>query len=229
MGNCSNTPKTAKGVVLSKHNKLSYQEYKVPSLKKGDVLVKIHSAVINPSDVMFTQGQYPADKAKPIPAGFEGSGIVIAAGKDPKSQALMYKKVCFLASEKYSPGSWSEYTVVSNTLCLPLPGDLTYEEGATCLINPLTAQGFVYESQKKGYKCIVHSAAASQLGRMLVAGCKQANITLINIVRRQEQVDILKRLGAQIIVNTGNANWKDDFKVKCEQYKPQAYFDPVGG
>lgn len=220
-------PKTAKGVIVSKDHKVSYEEYKIPALKDSDVLIKIHSAVINPSDVFFTKGLYPIDKALPTPGGLEGSGTVIAAGNDAKAQALLNKKVCFLAQEKYSPGSWAEYTVVSTSFCLPMPGDLSYEEGAACFINPLTAQGFIYESQKNGYKCIVHSAAASQLGRMLLAGCKLENITVINVVRRQEQVDILKQLGAEIIVNTGQENWQDDFKAKCDQYKPQAYFDPI--
>lgn len=202
-----NIPKTAKGVVVSKDHKVSYGEYSIPALKDNEVLIKVHSAVINPADVMFTQGLYPLEKNLPMPAGLEGSGTVVATGKDAKAQALLNKKVCFLSQEKHAPGSWSEYTVISTSYCLPMPGDLSYEEGATCFINPLTAQGFIYESQKSGYKCIVHGAAASQLGRMVLAGAKQANIKVINIVRRQEQVDILKSLGAEIVVNTGEENW----------------------
>jgi NADPH:quinone reductase len=220
---------TAHGVILSEENTLSYSTFEIPTLGNSDVKIDIHSAAINPSDVMFTKGMYPADKARPISVGFEGSGTVVEAGSDPAAQALIGKNVCFFSSGKHNPGSWSEVTVVSSASCVPLPGDLTLEEGATCLVNPLTVQGFLLESESKNYKCIVHSAAASQLGRMLVNGCKQHDLKLINVVRRQEQVDILKNLGAEYIINTGEENWKDQMTALFAELKPQAFFDAIGG
>jgi len=202
-------PKTANGVIITAENHVSYGEFTLPELTSSDVLIKIHSAAINPSDVMYIAGLYPAGKNKPTTVGFEGSGTVVATGDSDAAKQFLNKNVCFVAKDKTSPGSWSEFTVVSDSCCVVLPGDLTLEEGATCLINPLTVQGFILESENNGYKCIAHSAAASQLGRMLVSGCKLHNITLINFVRRQEQVDILKSLGAEHIINTSETNWKE--------------------
>lgn len=48
-------------------------------------------------------------------------------------------------------------------------------------------------------KAVVHTAAASSLGRMMVRYFQNNGVRVINIVRRQEQVDILKKEGADII------------------------------
>lgn len=222
-------PKTTKGVIITEDNQVSYGDFPLPEVGSTDVLIKIHSAAINPSDVLYLAGFYPAGKNKPTTAGFEGSGTVVATGDSEAAKQLLNKNVCFFASGKTAPGSWGEHTVVSHSSCVVLPGDLTLEEGATCLVNPLTVQGFILESETQGYKCIAHSAAASQLGRMLVAGCRLHNIKLINFVRRQEQVDILKTLGAEHIINTSEPNWKEQTTALFAEQKPQAFFDAIGG
>lgn len=96
-------------------------------------------------------------------------------------------------------------------------------------MNPLTVEGFVYTSLEKGYKTIVHTAAAGSLGKMLVPACKNAGVVLINIVRRKEQVELLKSLGAEHIINTGEEDWKQTCAALFEELKPQAFFDAVGG
>lgn len=225
----SEIPKTAKGVIVTSEFKTSYTNYEIPQLKEKDLLIKIHSAPINPSDVQFIVGFYPAGKTFPTAAGFEGSGLVIATGEDPAAKDLLNKKVAFFASGKNSPGSWSEYTVINYTSAFPLPHGLDYESGAACLVNPLTVQGFIQLCKRKGYKSIVHSAAASSLGKMLVTGCQEEGITLVNIVRRKEQVDILKELGAEHIINTEEENWQEEAQTLMAELKVQAYFDPISG
>ena len=201
-------PTNTKCVILDDKNVLSYGELPLGELGDNQVLVKIHSAAINPSDVMFTQGLYAAEKTRPCVPGFEGSGVVVAGGSSEKSQTLVGKNVCFFAAGKEVKGSWGEFTNIDNESVFPLPETLTLQEGATCLVNPLTVEGFVHTSKDKGYTTIVHTAAASALGKMLVTACKNADITLINVVRREEQVETLKGLGAEHIINTSEDDWK---------------------
>lgn len=222
-------PKTAQGILVSKDFKTSLAEYNVPSLTPTSVLIKIHSAPINPSDIFFTMGLYQTGKRYPAIAGFEGSGLVVGAGSDPSSQKLLNKKVAFFATQPSSIGSWAEYTVVRNNFAIPLPPNLDYETGATSFTNPLTVEGFMVLCEEKGYKSIVHSAAASTLGKMLVTACKRNGITLVNIVRRQGQVDLLKELGAEHIINTGEKSWKRAAKRLFKELNVQAFFDALGG
>ena len=54
----------------------------------------------------------------------------------------------------------------------------------------------------EGHHAIVHTAAASALGQMLVKYCASEGVPLVNIVRKDEQVSLLKSLGAEYVVNS---------------------------
>lgn len=41
------------------------------------MLIKVEAAPVNPSDLLFIQGTYPAGKKAPCVPGLEGSGIVV--------------------------------------------------------------------------------------------------------------------------------------------------------
>ena len=223
-------PSRPKGVVIHREpeNELKLDTYELGELKKDEIIIKIHSGVVNPSDVLFVQGLYPVNKQFPIPGGFEGSGLVVKAGSDAHPQALLGQRVCFLASAFDSPGSWSQFTRIQASTATIIPDNLSYEEGACCLVNPLTVQCFLDICKKNGFTSIVHSAAASQVGRMLLNGCQRAGITLINVVRRQDQVDILNTLGAKYIVNTDSDNWKKEARKIFSETKPLCFFDALG-
>lgn len=221
--------KETTGVVLGADQKVSVTTLKLRELGENDVLIKVHSGALNPSDAYYIAGQYPAGKALPNIAGFEGSGIVIATGSGEKATALKDQKVGFFADPKSEGGSWGEHVACNVESVLPIPGDLTYEEAANCFVNPLTAQGMAHTAVKNGWKAIVHSAAASTLGKMLVEACKQAKIELICIVRKPEQVETLKSIGATIILNNTAENYAEELKTTFEKYQPEAFFDAVGG
>lgn len=77
-------------------------------------------------------------------------------------------------------------------MCIPLPENVDYDEGSMLFVNPLTCLGLVEEAEKRKCKVVVQTAAFSQLGKMIIRQCKKKGITLINVVRKEEQVNILK-------------------------------------
>merc|ERR550525_836224 len=81
----------------------------------------------------------------------------------------------------------------------------------------------------EGHSGIVHTAAASQLGQMLVKICLADGIPLVNIVRRQEQVDLLKSIGAQFVVNTSAKNYEKDLVDALAVSGATIAFDATGG
>jgi NADPH:quinone reductase-like Zn-dependent oxidoreductase len=206
-------------------------EEALPAPKGNEVLVRVEAAPINPSDLglLFPaadleNADYSGDRViAPMPdaalramagrvgqameVGNEGAGTVIAAGDAPDAQALLGKRVALIAG-----GMFAQYRLVQAGACIALPDDVTAEQGAAAFVNPLTALGFVETMRREGHRAIVHTAAASNLGQMLVRICQEDGVPLVNIVRNEAQVAILRDLGADIVLDSS----KDDFAAQLQ-------------
>src|SRR4051812_24981026 len=125
---------------------------------------------------------------QPMPVGNEGAGVVVGAGEE--AQALIGKTVAILGGAMYT-----QYRCVKAKAALVLPQGTTASEGASCFVNPLTSQGMVETMRMEGHKALVHTAAASNLGQMLNRICIADEVGLVNIVRSQQQADLLKGIG----------------------------------
>src|SRR5262249_60147464 len=121
-------------------------------------------------------------RGQPLPGGKGGGGGGGGAGSSPAAQALGGKVGAILGGAMYA-----QYRVMKAAGCLVLPEGTPPAEGASCFVNPLTALGMVETMRREGHKALVHTAAASNLGQMLVRLCKEDGIGLGNIVRKPEQ------------------------------------------
>src|SRR5207248_5109826 len=91
---------------------------------------------------------------------------------------------------------WADYRVADAAAVVELPDDVSTAEGAALFVNPLTALSMVETMRAEGHSALVHTAAASNLGQMLVRICAADGIGLVNVVRRTEQATMLRDLGA---------------------------------
>src|SRR5258705_3783361 len=137
--------------------------------------------------------------------GNEGAGVVVKTGSSDAAKALMGKTVAVIGGAMYS-----QYRCLRFSECPALPAGITPAEGASCFVNPLTALGMTETMRREGHKALVHTAAASNLGQMLNKICLKDGIGLVNIVRSQEQADILRKIGAKYIVDYTSPTLTDD-------------------
>ncbi|MFZ1999575.1 MAG: alcohol dehydrogenase catalytic domain-containing protein, partial [Candidatus Sulfotelmatobacter sp.] len=115
-------------------------EVPMPRPGPGQVLIRVAASPINPSDLMFIRGLYGFKKPLPATPGFEGSGTVVEAGSGMMPRFLKGRRVaCTAADPNIAGGMWAEYLVTSAQLCVPLSKHVDMEQGATMLVNPLTA------------------------------------------------------------------------------------------
>ncbi|MFA9388218.1 MAG: alcohol dehydrogenase catalytic domain-containing protein [Prolixibacteraceae bacterium] len=203
-------------------------EVPVPQPAKGEVLVKMAASPLNPSDFSFLRGTYVHLPNYPVIPGIEGSGTVVASGGGMLANYRMGKRVTCSASENHG-GTWAEYMVTSAMRVIPLKKQLTMEQGSMLIVNPMTALAFINIAQKGHHKAIVNNAAASVLGQMMVKLCQKETLPLINIVRRQEQVDLLTSMGAQYVLNSSDLNFEIQLKSLSEQLKATLFLDAVTG
>jgi NADPH:quinone reductase-like Zn-dependent oxidoreductase len=170
-------------------------------------LIKVDSAVINPSDILFITGKTLALVPYPFTPGWEGSGVIEALGTDVAVQHghLLGKRVGF--SKQREPtytigGSFAEYAVTGYSSIIPLRDETPIEAGVALFVNPLSAICLIDRIKELKSEAVIITAAASQLGRMLIRLAAKEGIKTINIVRRPEQAELLRNeLKAEYVVD----------------------------
>ena len=231
---------------------LSLAAMPIPEPKDDDVLVRVEASPINPSDLGLLFGAADpttmrssgsADRPivtasvpdklmramtarvdKSLPVGNEGAGIVVAAGAGESAQALVGKTVGIIGGAMYS-----QYRCVPANQALPLPDGTTPAEGASWFVNPLTSLGMVETMRLEGHKALVHTAAASNLGQMLQKLCLADAVPLVNIVRKAEQVELLRGMGASHVCNSSEPTFMKDLTDALISTGATLAFDAIGG
>ena len=210
--------------------KLELEECPTPTPKATEVLVKVAAAPINPSDY----GSWRSKRGDgPVPIGNEGSGVVVAVGSVIAATVAGLRvgaKVGFIGAKKQ--GAYSEYVAAPLATTFAMPDALPVEDACSFFVNPFTAYGILKEANGRPF---VHTAAASQLGQMLVklAKLEGAGDALLNVVRSEKQKAILEGLGATHVVVVADAKTDEAgvaaLKAKMAELKVTCAFDAVAG
>jgi len=227
-------PATMRAVQLRDYNgkpsSLTVAEVPLPRPGPGQVLVKVFASPVNPSDLMFVVGNYGFKKPLPATPGFEGSGTVVEVGSGMMARFMKGRRVaCAAADAKAKGGLWAEYVVTSAQFCVPLGKHVEMEHAATMLVNPLTAWALVDAARRGGHRAAVQTAAASALGRMLVRLGQKFSLPVINVVRRQEQADLLRGMGAEHVLNSADPGFDDELRRVCHKLGATIAFEAVAG
>lgn len=227
-------------------------DVETPAPAADEVVVRVEATPINPSDIGLLFGaadfstvvvsgtpERPVVKGpvperlmksmagrigQSMPVGNEGAGVVVATGSSASAQALLGKTVAVLGGAMYS-----QYRCLKVAQCLVLPDDASPADGASCFVNPLTSLGMVHTMQREGHKALVHTAAASNLGQMLNKICIKDGIELVNIVRKPEQVAILKSIGAKHVCDSSSPAFLEDLTNALALTGATIAFDATGG
>lgn len=194
-----------------------------PEPSEGQVLIKVRLAAVNPSDVMYIKGMYGLPRAKGRPAGFEGVGEVVASGGGALADRLVGKRVAF------NSGSWAQYAVADAATCIPLRDEVSDIDGAAMVVNPLTALVMFDIVRQEGEKAFVLTAGASQLCKLMIRVASEEGFRPIAIVRRDEQVALLKELGAAHVLNAEAPDYKAALAAVMREEKPRILLDAVNG
>ena len=219
---------------------------------EDEIVVRIDAAPINPSDLGLLLGGADAatfaaagTDAEPVvtatlppaalraagarleqsmPVGNEGAGIVIEAGSSAAAQALVGRTVAILGGPTYT-----QYRTVRVSHALVLPEGTTPQQGASCFVNPLTALGMVETMRLEGHTALLHTAAASNLGQMLLRICLADGVPLVNVVRRPEQAELLRSQGAEHVCDSSSDTFMADLVAALTATGATIAFDATGG
>jgi len=223
-----------------------------PEPAADEIVIRVEATPINPSDIALLLGPVDMNTAKQsgsvaspvltanvleralpalssrldqsMPVGNEGAGTVVKAGASPAAQALLGKLVAVASGSMYS-----QYKVAKAIEALVLPSGTTAKQAASCFVNPLTALSMVEVMRREGHKALVHTAAASNLGQMLNKICQRDGVALVNVVRSAEQANILKELGAKIVLDSNSPRFMAELIEAVGATEATLAFDAIGG
>ncbi|MEM1146135.1 MAG: NADH oxidase, partial [Pseudomonadota bacterium] len=195
--------KTLKSLMTSEGTlELSLAELELPKPEGNQVLVQMEAVPINPTDLALMFG--PADLTsieseatatgplvrmripekllgavrsrigESLGAGFEGAGRVVEAGESEAAQALLGQTVALTGD-----GLFTQYCCVDALQVTAMGESISSKEAASSFVNPMTALGMVETMRREGHTALVHTAAASNLGRILNRVCIAEGVSLI--------------------------------------------------
>lgn len=229
------------------HIRLTLDHVDLGPVGTDEVIVRVDATPVNPTDIALMLSGADLSRATmsagtviaPVPAGVlkvfagridrqlplgtEGSGTVVATGTSPAAQALAGKLVAV------NGGTFATHRKLPATAVRALPAGVTAEQGASSFVNPMTALSFVETMRAEHHKAIVHTAAASNLGHMLVKICAADGVPLVNIVRRPAQVEQLRALGAEHVLDSSAPSFADDLVAAISATGATLGFDAIGG
>jgi NADPH:quinone reductase-like Zn-dependent oxidoreductase len=158
-------------VVITKHGGpevFQTHERPDPSLGRGEVRIDVAAAGINFADVMARMGLYPDAPKPPCVVGYEVAGTILELGEGVDDLTHGQR---VLAGTKF--GGYASQVVVPAGDVVPLPEELTFEQGAAIPVNYATAwAGLIgYGNLQPGERVLIHSAgggvgiAATQIAK----------------------------------------------------------------
>src|ERR1700722_575886 len=197
-----------------------------PALGQEDLLISMEAAPLNPSDFLFVRGMYGVRPAFPSSVGAEGVGRVAKIGSKV-DVALRGKRVLIIPT--YEQGTWAEQVVAPVHNLVPMSDEADPLQLSMIGINPATAYLLLnrYVSLMPG-DWIGQTAANAAMGQYIIALAKLAGVKTLNLVRREEAVELLWRWGGdRVVVHSDNLH--KDIEEALDGKKLSLVLDTVGG
>ena len=227
-----NLPAKMRAAVLREYKddiELHVTDIPVPLPRPGQVLLRMLRTSINPSDLSFMRGQYGIKKPLPVVPGFEGSGLVVASGGGLLGAYLKGKRVS-TAARLEGAGTFAQYMLADAGSCIPLLKNVSDEQGAALIVNPLTAWAMLHDIVlKSGARAVVQTAAAGALGRMIQRLGTRLGLKIINIVRRTERVTALQAIGAEVVLDSSDSGFESELRRVTHNLGATVALDAVSG
>lgn len=195
-----------------------------PTPAAGQVSVRLEAAAINPSDLLLIRGKYLVRPQPPAGVGAEGVGIVVDAGPGV-DRGIVGKRVVLLPTYEY--GTWAEQVVVAREDVIEVPdGDPL--QLAMVTINPVTAHLLLDRAGLRVGDWVGQTAANSAVGRLVITLAARRGIRTLNVVRRADAADDIRRAGGDAVL-VGGPELATGLAGALGGERLRLVLDPLGG
>lgn len=173
---------------------LKLQDVQIAKPNKGEALIRLEASGVNFIDIYQRRGTYPVNL--PYVPGLEGAGVVEAVGDNVKN-VKPGDRVAYV----HEPGAYAEQSLVDAEQLIPLPADLSFEQGAAFPLQGMTAHYLLHEFRKiKPNDVVLIHAAAGGMGLLLVQWAKHLGARVLGTTSTEEKAKIAKEAGADEVI-----------------------------
>jgi NADPH2:quinone reductase len=166
------------------------------------VLVKVHAAGVNPADTYVRSGNYALMPAFPYVPGGEGAGVVVALGGGVKGIASGDR--VYLTGTVNGPlqGTYAQYAVCTPSHVKPLPGAVSFAQGAAVSVAYGTAYRSLFQrAQARPGECVLVHGASGGVGIACVQLARAHGLTVIGTAGSDRGRALARAQGADHVLD----------------------------
>lgn len=205
---------------------LHFADRPVPAFALNEVLIKVAAAGVNRPDIFQRKGNYPPPAGAPLDIpGLEIAGTVEKTGADV-TRWKVGDKVCALVWG----GGYAQYCNVPQGQCLPIPGNLTFEEAASLPETFFTVWTNVFDRGKlqAGETLLVHGGS-SGIGVAAIQMATAMESTVYVTAGSEEKCKFCEDLGAVKAINYNSEDFIAEIAQLTSNKGVNVILDMIGG
>lgn len=190
---------------------LQLGEVDTPSPADGEVLVRLSTSGINPSDVKKRAGSFPdlLDGGLVIPNS-DGAGVIQAVGKGIDPNRVGERVWIYQAQFARRFGTAAEYVAIGSERAAVLPGNTSFEVGASLGIPAMTAHRCVFADGDVSDQSILVTGGAGRVGYYAIQWAKRGGARVIATASNAADESACLGAGADHVVNHRDATFGAD-------------------
>ncbi len=181
---------------------LQVGELETPVAEPGEVLVRMHTSGVNPSDVKKRAGSFPKllDEGFVVPNS-DGAGIIEAVGDGVDTSHIGERVWLYQAQFARRFGTAAEYVAIDASRAANLPQTTSFEVGACLGIPAMTAHRAVFADGDVAGRTILITGGAGRVGYYSVQWASQAGATVIATASNAADKAACEDAGAEHVIN----------------------------
>lgn len=182
-----------------------------PQPQAGEVLIRLVTSGVNPSDVKKRAGAFPnlLDDGLVVPHS-DGAGIIEAVGKSVSSDRIGQRVWVYQAQYGRRFGTAAEYVTIDALRAPELPDNASFEIGACLGIPVMTSHRCVFADGSVEGQTILVTGGAGRVGYYAIQWAKQAGARVISTASNEADKASCLSIGADCVVNHRQQNWSED-------------------
>ncbi|CAG9332126.1 unnamed protein product [Blepharisma stoltei] len=210
-------------------NSMTVKELKIPKdIPENFVLIRNEFASLHPADEYIYMGNFSELRLSHNTLGLNGSGTVIKSGGGVLANSLLNKRVTFMTYGPNNTGSFANITIVDANCVVPIPDSMNFEQAAGA-IYALTIEYMMNKIRKGNHRAVIQNVACGYIGKAMIKYCTRNGISIINIVRRSNQADLLREMGCEYVFDSSEEGWETKVSLLAKTLKATIAFDGVAG